>query len=108
MFLGLGFPGFMDGSGKGTSITSSVSFFLCHLDSRKIGMLRFLLEGYDGLATLTTLNVPLGLVCCTVPSGQHLVLSRLLADFNAEGLLSSFISLASGAEMLYKAGFESG
>jgi len=77
----------------GTIAGSPTSFFLCHLNPRKIGMLRFLLEGYDGLTTLTTLNASKGLVCCLVPNGQYMILSQLLESFNAEGRIYSFIRL---------------
>jgi hypothetical protein len=86
-------PRFIHGSGTGTSAGSSTLFFLCHLNPRKIGMLRFLLEGYDGLTTLTTLNASKGLVCCLVPNGQCMILSQLLESFNAEGRIYSFIRL---------------
>ena len=56
-------------------------------------MLRFLLEGYDGLTTLTTLNASQGLVCCLVPNGQYVTLLQLLESFNAEGRIYSFIRL---------------
>lgn len=78
---------------------SSVSFFLCHLHPRKIGMLRFLLEGYDGLTTLTTFNASQGLVSCLVPNGQYVMLYRLLESFNAEGRIYSFIRLGYFSEM---------
>ncbi len=56
-------------------------------------MLRFLLEGYDGLTTLTTLDASHGLVCCLVPNGQYVTLCQLLESFNAEGRIYSFIRL---------------
>ncbi len=92
------FPRFIHGSGTGISAGSPVSFFLCHLDPRKIGMLRFLLEGYDGLTTLTTLNASQGLVCCLVPNGQYATLLRLLESFSAEGRIYSFIRLGCFSE----------
>ena len=61
-------------------------------------MLRFLLEGYDGLTTLTTLNASQGLVCCLVPNGQYVTLLQLLESFNAEGRIYSFIRLGCFSE----------
>ena len=87
------FSRFMNGSELETSAGSPAIFFLCHLDSRKIVMLRFLLEGYDGLTTLTTLNASQGLVCCLVPSGQSMALFQLFESFTDEGLIYSFIRL---------------
>jgi hypothetical protein len=64
-------------------------------------MLRFLLEGYDGLATLTTLNASQGLVCCLVPNGQYVILSQLLESFNAEGRIYSFIGLGCFSDLRF-------
>ncbi len=44
-----------------TPTTKPVEFFLV-IRPEHIGWLRFLLEGYDGLAVLTTLSVAKGLV----------------------------------------------
>ncbi|MEA2109749.1 MAG: DUF4911 domain-containing protein, partial [Pseudomonadota bacterium] len=68
---------------------------------RKIGMLRFLLEGYDGLTTLTTLNASQGLVCCLVPNGQYVTLYRLLESFNTEGRIYSFIRLGCCSDLQF-------
>ena len=93
MPLDLQVPRFIHGTGTWTYTGIPVSFFLCHLHPRKIAMLRFLLEGYDGLTTMTTLNASQGLVCCLVPKGQYGLLLQLLENLNAEGLIYSFISL---------------
>lgn len=108
MFSDLQLPKSLDNSGTGTADGHSVSFFLCHLDPRKIFLLRFLLEGYDGLTTLTTLDASRGLVRCLVSNGQHAVLYRLLESLNAEGRISSFISLDCFSEMFYNSELEPG
>jgi len=60
-----------------------------------------LLEGYDGLTTLTTLNASQGLVCCLVPNGQYVILSQLLESFNAEGRIYSFMGLGCFLKMRF-------
>lgn len=56
-----------------------VEIFL-HVRSEKIGWFRFILEGYDGLATLTTLSVQDGLVRLWTTSGNVQQVFELLAD----------------------------
>ncbi|PIE66065.1 MAG: hypothetical protein CSA26_01900 [Desulfobacterales bacterium] len=48
--------------------------------ANKIGWFKFILEGYDGLATLTTLSVKEGLVRLWVPIEHMPVLFALLED----------------------------
>jgi len=40
----------------------SLSFLLAQIPTRKIALLKFILEGYDGLAVLSTVNRENGLV----------------------------------------------
>lgn len=50
---------------------------------KKISWLRFILEGYDGLATLSTLSAAHGLVCIQTPDCRYLetmVLLEALAE----------------------------
>lgn len=53
------------------------------IDPRRIGYLRFLLEGYDGMALLTTLNAKEGRVMIRYPSAFHDDLTALLDDVAA-------------------------
>ena len=39
------------------------------VDHRKIGWLRFMFEGYDGIATLTTIDAQRGAVAFQIPPG---------------------------------------
>ncbi|RLB72080.1 MAG: hypothetical protein DRH04_00330 [Deltaproteobacteria bacterium] len=83
-------PGNDVNAGKDMSREATV-LFCCHLAPRNICLLRFLLEGYDGLATMTTVSAAAGLVYCLASGGQGESLRRLLEDFSAEGLIYSFV-----------------
>lgn len=78
------------GSGDEINAGNSFSLFSCCLAPCGICLLRFLLEGYDGLTTLTTISVADGLVCCLVPEGQEAEMCQLLENLCVEGLIYSF------------------
>ena len=44
----------------------------------RISLFRFLLEGYDGLAVLSTIDVKQGLVRLIVPASRYVELWRLI------------------------------
>lgn len=50
----------------------------------KIGYLKFLLEGYDGLAVLTTMDADHGLVRLLVPPARYAEAFLLLENLAAE------------------------
>jgi len=54
------------------------------IDPRRIHYLKFLLEGYDGMAILSTIDVQSGLVLVRYPGYSQLVLFELLADLAAD------------------------
>jgi hypothetical protein len=54
------------------------TFFLV-IRTDRISLFRFLLEGYDGLAILSTLDVQQGLVRLVVPKSRYAELWHLLA-----------------------------
>ncbi len=58
--------------------------FYLRIRPDRISLLRFLLEGYDGLAVLSTLDVRLGLVRLIVPKARYGELWRLLAAISGE------------------------
>jgi len=86
------------GLGDRIIVEHSFSLFYCHLSSRNICLLRSLLEGYDGLATLTTISIANGLVCCLVPDGQDAEMCQLLENLGIEGVIYSFIKMNSSPE----------
>ncbi|WP_417915308.1 DUF4911 domain-containing protein [Candidatus Electronema sp. JM] len=59
------------------------TFFL-RIRTDRISLFRFLLEGYDGLAVLTTVDVQQGLVRLTVPKDRYAELWGLLAAISEE------------------------
>ncbi len=50
------------------------------ISPRSIAFLKFILEGYDGIATVTTIDKADGLVRLLVPAGRHDELWPVLAD----------------------------
>jgi hypothetical protein len=50
------------------------------IDPKKIAFLKFIVEGYDGLALLTTIDKHEGLVRLLVPATRHIELMRLLEE----------------------------
>jgi hypothetical protein len=51
---------------------------------RQIHYLKFLLEGYDGMAVLSTIDVQSGLVVIRYPFHSQTVLFELLSDLAAD------------------------
>jgi hypothetical protein len=60
-----------------------LSLFL-HVRADRISLFRFLLEGYDGLAVLSTLDARNGLVRLLVPRSRYIELWRFLSAVSAE------------------------
>jgi len=54
------------------------------IDKRQIGYLRFILEGYEGLAALTTVDPGQGQVLLRIPPGCEGEVDTLLADLAGE------------------------
>ena len=50
------------------------------MDRKQIGLLRFILESYEGIATLTTLDSAEGRVLLRVPPGCEAEVDDLLED----------------------------
>ena len=50
------------------------------IDKQQIGYLRFILEGYEGIAALTTVDPRLGQVLLRIPPGCEGEVDTLLAD----------------------------
>lgn len=57
--------------------TGMQTFYL-RIRSEQIALFRFLLEGYDGLAVLSTMDAKQGLVRLIVPEGRYKELWQLL------------------------------
>lgn len=54
------------------------------ISSKRIAFLRFLLEGYDGLALLSTVDAGQGLVKCVFPRENYQELLALLAAISPD------------------------
>ncbi|MEW6519649.1 MAG: DUF4911 domain-containing protein [Thermodesulfobacteriota bacterium] len=63
---------------------SETSKLYLRINPRRIVYLKFLLEGYDGLAILSTIDVHAGLVLIRYPGDVQAVLFELLADLAAD------------------------
>ncbi|RJX29804.1 MAG: DUF4911 domain-containing protein [Desulfurivibrio sp.] len=63
---------------------SETSKLYLRIDPRRIVYLKFLLEGYDGLAILSTIDAHAGLVLIRYPGDVQAVLFELLADLAAD------------------------
>lgn len=59
------------------------------IDKRQIAYLRFILEGYEGIATLTTVDPEAGRVLLRVPEGCEREVDTLLADLAGDIYLES-------------------
>jgi hypothetical protein len=66
---------------RGTTCRASdvLQTFYLRIRPDKIALFRFLLEGYDGLAVLSTMDAKQGLVRLIVPASQYRELWQLLA-----------------------------
>ena len=57
------------------------------IDRREICFFHSILEAYDGLATVTTLDPELGIVRLSVPSGAENDVVRIIRELRADGIL---------------------
>lgn len=64
--------------GTGGCVLRSETLYL-KIDPARISLLRFLLEGYDGLALLSTLDSKTGLVRLLFPGPRYVELMAFLA-----------------------------
>ena len=54
------------------------------VDRRKIHLIRFILEGYDGIATLTTIDPHRGIVRLNIPPGCEDDVETVIQDIGKE------------------------
>jgi len=59
------------------------------VDKQQIGYLRFILEGYEGIASLTTVDPMMGQILLRVPPGCDAEVDMLLADLAGEVYLET-------------------
>ncbi|XOF32839.1 MAG: DUF4911 domain-containing protein [Candidatus Electrothrix sp. YB6] len=66
------------------SAAPAVHTFYLKIRTDRISLFRFLLEGYDGLATLSTVDVRQGVVRLIVPKSRYTELWQLLTAICGE------------------------
>lgn len=54
------------------------------IDRRQIAFLKFILEAYDGIATLSTVDPLQGVVCLDIPPGCESDVQALLQDLGRQ------------------------
>ncbi|MCD6569362.1 MAG: DUF4911 domain-containing protein [Deltaproteobacteria bacterium] len=57
------------------------------LDRRDISYLRFIIEGYDGLGVVSTIDPHIASVCLRYPLSQHATIKALLAALDKEKVI---------------------
>lgn len=57
------------------------------VDRRDIAYLHYIMEGYEGLASVSTLDASQGLLRVSADTRQHETLAELLRDLQAEGII---------------------
>ena len=62
------------------------------INPKSIAFLKFIIEGYDGLALLTTIDRREGLIKLLVPAARHDELWRLIAELAHAGHLQKALS----------------
>ena len=62
------------------------------VDRRHISYLKFILEGYDGLATLSTVDARTGEVALSVAPGCEVDIERIIAFLKKEMLIEDVVA----------------
>jgi len=60
--------------------STAISTLTLRIDPHRIGYLKFILEGYDNMALVTTINAKEGLVIIRSPATFHNDLSAVISD----------------------------
>ena len=58
------------------------------VDRREIHFIRFILEAYDGIATLSTVDPDAGLVCLSIPPGCENDVEVVLQDIKKDVMIA--------------------
>ena len=58
------------------------------VDRKQIHFIRFILEGYDGIATLTTVDPQTGVVCLNIPPGCEDEVETVLQEIKTDVLIT--------------------
>jgi hypothetical protein len=60
------------------------------VDRREIGFLKFILEAYDGIATITTLDAQRGIVLLRIAPGCESDVEAVLQDLKKDIMIDAF------------------
>jgi len=60
------------------------------VDRSAIAYLKFIIEAYDGIATLRTLDPAMGTICLSIAPGCECDVDLVLADLEAELMIEPF------------------
>lgn len=63
-----------------TVVAAAINTLSLRIDPRRIGYLKFILEGYDGMALVTTINAKEGKVIIRYSSSFHHQLLAIIFD----------------------------
>ena len=63
---------------------------ILRVDRRKISFLKFILEAYDGIATLTTLDAQRGIVLLRIAPGCESDVEAVLQDLKKDIMIDAF------------------
>ena len=66
----------LDSTRPGSRLQSTLRYY--RVDRRDISLLRFILEAYEGVATLTTVDAQLGVVMVRIAPGHERLVTELL------------------------------
>ncbi len=62
------------------TVSAEISTLPLRVDSRRIGYLKFILEGYDNMALVTTIDAKEGMIIIRYPSSFHNDLTAIIFD----------------------------
>lgn len=62
------------------AITDTIATLPLRINPQRIGYLKFILEGYDGMALVTTVNAKEGQIIIRYPTSFHHDLAAIIAD----------------------------
>jgi len=63
--------------------STEISILTLRIDPQRIGYLKFILEGYDNMALVTTINAKEGIVIIRYPTTFHNDLSAIISDVSS-------------------------
>jgi hypothetical protein len=75
---------------KGSRLNSTLTYY--RVDQKQIAFIKFVIEAYDNLALLSTLDRQRGLILMRIAPGCERVVARIMADIGENILVESIES----------------